>query len=142
MPARELPVQRIGSCVVVTLPTEIDVRNASQVRDTLLGTLNRGAKILIIDMTGTTFCGCAGVHALIRARKRAALQHTELRVAVSAPVIRRLFTVIDLQRTIGIYPTVTAALAEAPPTTPTWSPRSPVPSQLAPRRTRTPAPRT
>jgi anti-anti-sigma factor len=76
---------------VATLPAEIDIFNADQIRADLLWLLGRGASPLVVDMSATTFCGCAGVTAIVVARKLARELHAELRVVISALAVRRVF---------------------------------------------------
>jgi anti-sigma B factor antagonist len=105
------PVLWAGSQAVVTLPAEIDISNAGRVSDTLLAVLNRGAGTLVADMTGTTFCACAGVSALIRARQRAVASDAQLRVAVTTPIVLRLLAMTGLDRLVPVFGTVADALA-------------------------------
>jgi anti-anti-sigma factor len=105
------PVVWLGQVAVATLPAEIDVANAGQIREDLLAVLNRGPAALIVDMTETTFCDSAGVNALIRAYKRAVACGASMRLAVSAPSVRRVLGITGVDRLIGDYPSVGAALA-------------------------------
>jgi hypothetical protein len=43
------PAQWTGTQVVVTLPNEIDVSNASQITEDLLWLINRGATVVIVE---------------------------------------------------------------------------------------------
>jgi len=101
----------LGQVAVATLPVEIDLVNAGQVREDLLSVLNRGPATLIVDMGGTTFCDSAGVNALVRAYKRAAASGAQMRLVVSAPAVQRVLAITGVDRLIGIYPSVAAALA-------------------------------
>jgi anti-anti-sigma factor len=96
---------------VVTLPAEIDVRNDGQVGDALAGALRSGAAVLVADASGTRFCGCAGVTALIRAHHEAAAAGAQLRVAAS-PAVRRILELTQADGLLSTYPTVPAALAD------------------------------
>lgn len=143
MPQERFPVVWLSKVAVVTLPVEIDIANADQVRDDLLSILNRGAATLIVDMGGTTFCDSAGVNALVRAHKRATANGSEMRLVVSAPAVLRVLDITGVDHLMDIYPSVAASLAgadqpgpddkAAPPTTgitrrlptPTTGPRSP-----------------
>ena len=100
----------LGQVAVATLPVEIDLANADQVREDLLSVLNRGPATLIVDMGGTTFCDSAGVNALVRAYKRAAASGARMRLVVSAPTVQRVLAITGVDRLIGIYPSVAAAL--------------------------------
>ena len=53
------PVRRAGKQAVVTLPEDIDLSNAGQIREQLLTVINRGAAVLIADMTATISCDYA-----------------------------------------------------------------------------------
>ena len=108
------PVQWTGRQAVVTLPDHIDVSNASQISEELLSLINRGAVALIADMTLTASCDHAGADAVVRAYQRAAANGTQLRLVVTAPVVRRVLTVSGLDRLISIYPSLEAAAAAAP----------------------------
>ena len=56
---------------VVIAPDEIDITNAAALRAALLHAAARPGPALVVDMTRTRFCDCAGLHALIGAHKRA-----------------------------------------------------------------------
>ncbi len=50
------PVKWAGRQAVVAFPAHIGVSNVGQLRDRLLAVINRGAAVLIADMTGTASC--------------------------------------------------------------------------------------
>lgn len=104
----------LGQVAVASLPVEIDLVNAGQVREDLLSVLNRGPATLIVDMAGTTFCDSAGVNALVRAYKRAAASGAGMRLVVTAPAVQRVLAITGVDSLIGIYPSVAAALADQP----------------------------
>jgi len=82
-----------------------------QLRDRLLAVINRGAAVLIADMTGTASSDHAGVEAIARACQRAGISGTQVRLAVTAPVVRRVLAIEGLDRLVPIYPTLEAAMA-------------------------------
>ena len=86
------PVQWTGQQAVVTFPQHIDISNVGQIREQLLWIINRGAAVLIADLTGTVSCDCSGADALARAQHRAVANGTELRLAVTANAVRRVLT--------------------------------------------------
>ena len=96
---------------VVTLPEHIDVSNAGLVRQLLVSVINRGAAVLIVDMTATQSCDHGGVDAMARAYQRAVVSGTLLRLVVRAPVVRRGIAIEGLDRLISVYPTLEAAIA-------------------------------
>lgn len=104
------PVLWAGPQAVVTLPREIDISNAELVSDTLLAVLNRDVSTLVADMTGTTFCACAGVSALARARQRAVANQARLLVATTTPIVLRVLALTGVDRLVPVVGTVADAL--------------------------------
>lgn len=109
MPEGTCPVQWTGQQAVVTLPECIDRSNADQVREQLLLVINRGAAVLIADLAATVSCDYSGADALMRAYHRAGASGTDLRLVVSADVVRRVLSLSGLDRLISVYPTLEAA---------------------------------
>jgi len=103
-----------GRTAVVRFPAEIDLTIADNAREALLSVLNKGAAGLVVDMTATTFCDSAGITALVRASRRAEATGATMRVAVSAPPVLRVFSLVGIDRLIDFYPTVDAAKASLP----------------------------
>jgi anti-anti-sigma factor len=129
MPDNPFPVTWTGRQAVVGFPGHIDVSNVGQLRDRLLSVINRGATVLVADMTGTVSCDHAAVDALARAYQRAEASGTQLRLVVTAPVIRRVLSIEGLDRLVSIYPLLDAALAGGPPG-PGPEPARPAPAGL------------
>jgi anti-anti-sigma factor len=111
------PVEWTGRLAVVTLPEHVNVSDSAQLRDQLLAVMNRGAAVLIVDMTVTTSCDHAAFDAVARAYQRAAVSGTQLRLVVTAPVIRRVLSIEGLDRLVPIYPSLDAAMAAETPGT-------------------------
>jgi anti-sigma B factor antagonist len=101
--------------VVVALPEEIDLTNAAGVVEELTLVVGRHP-IVIIDMSTTTLCDCAGVRAVVRAYQRAAESGAELRLVVTAALVRRIFEVTGVDRLLDLYPSAEAARASCPVT--------------------------
>jgi anti-sigma B factor antagonist len=105
------PVQWTGQLAVVTLPRDIDSSNSGQIGEQLLLVINRGAAVLVAEMTGTVSCDYSGADVLARAYRRAAANGTQLRLAVTAPAVRRLLALNGLNRLTAVYPDLDGALA-------------------------------
>lgn len=99
----------VGQSGVATLPAEVDVGNADQIRQALLAAASRDIAVLTIDMSQTTFCDSAGVHAIIAAHQQATATGTEVRLVATA--VLRILTLVGVDQLIPIYPTLDAALA-------------------------------
>ena len=105
------PVEWTGRQAVVAFPDHVDVSNVGQLRDRLLSVINRGAVVLIADMTDTASCDHQAVEAVAWACQRAAVSGTQVRLVVTAPVIRRVLSIEGLDRLVSIYPSLEAAVA-------------------------------
>ena len=105
------PVEWTGRQAVVAFPDQVDVSNVGQLRDRLLSVINRGAAVLIADMTDTAACDHQAVEAVARACQRAAINGTQVRLVVAAPVVRRVLSIEGLDRMVSIYPSLEAATA-------------------------------
>ena len=105
------PVLWTGQLALVTLPRDIDNSNSGQIGEQLLLVINRGAAVLVADMTGTVSCDYSGADALARAYRRAAANGTQLRLVVTAPAVRRVLALNGLDRLTAVYPDLDGALA-------------------------------
>jgi anti-sigma B factor antagonist len=112
MPGEGVTVRRAGGSVVVTMPAEIDAMNADEIREALLSAAGPGVAALIVDMSGTTFCDSAGVHAIIAAHRHNTETGTQLRLV--ATTVLRIFALVGADLLMPIYSTVEAALADVP----------------------------
>jgi anti-sigma B factor antagonist len=101
----------IGQVAVVTLPVEIDVTNADPVREELLAVMAQGAALLIADMSKTNFCDSAGVSALVRTFRQAAIRGSAIRLVVSTPAVQRVLSITGVDRLVDVFPSVAASLA-------------------------------
>ena len=109
------PVEWTGGQAAVGLPEHVDVSNAGQIREELLSVINRGARALIVDMTPAVSCDHAGAEAIARAYQRALASGVQMRLVVTAPIVRRVLGVNGLDRLIPMYPSLEAALAAGVP---------------------------
>lgn len=101
-----------ANIAVVRLPAEIDSSNAEHVRERLCAALRPGVRLVVADLTATTFCDVAGVRALARARNHATGVNAGIRLAVRPGPVRRILTMVSAPGQFLIYPTVGEAMAE------------------------------
>ena len=114
MPDDQFPVQWMGQRAIVAFPGQVDVSNVDQLRDRLLSVINRGAGVVVADMTGTLSCDHAAVDTIARACQRAVVSGTQFRLVVTAPAIRRVLGIEGLDRLVAIYPSLEAATVGMP----------------------------
>jgi anti-sigma B factor antagonist len=116
MAAEGYKLRWVGQHAVVGMPAEIDVTNVEEIRQALLSAAlsaaSHDAAVLVIDMSGTTFCDSAGVQAIIATRKQAAASGTQLRLAATG--VLRILTLVGIDQLIPVYPTLEEALAGTP----------------------------
>ena len=117
MDARRLNLRRTEECLVAVMPDEIDLSNADQIGEYLLGLAHIGRRIMIVDMSATAFCGVAGVHAIKHAHQRARAHGGDLRLVTDVPLVRRVFSITGADRVVRIYPDRASAWASASGTT-------------------------
>jgi anti-sigma B factor antagonist len=103
------PVSQESKAVIVRMPDEIDIANAGLLVAELASACDSGAKVVVADMTHTTFCDASGARMLIVAHKRAAECGAELRAAVASARVRRVLVLLGLDAVVPIYPSVDAA---------------------------------
>ena len=96
---------------VVVLPQEIDVTNADEAHQQLAEALTPGVATVIADLTSTTFCDSAGVHAIMHAHELAAARDIDLRLAVSADgSVRRVLQLTGAMRIMPVHSSVAEAM--------------------------------
>lgn len=104
-----------GQPAVVTLPAEIDLTNADRARDLLDAAFAADAPVVIADFTGTAFCDCSAMRAVLAAGHRAAARGAQLRLAIPpGTAVRRLADLLGLDRRVPVYPGPAQAAAGQP----------------------------
>ena len=78
-----------GAPVIVTLPDEIDVANAGQLRGLLRPAIAAGARIIVADLSATEFCDAAGVRQLVMIRHEASACGGQLRLVIPPGALLR-----------------------------------------------------
>ena len=111
MTALERGVRWSGRHAVVTMPTEMDITNASGVSDLLAAVIGQSPELITADMTATAFCDSSGVSALARAHELAAASGIELRLALGGSPAARVVQLIGLDQIMPVYHDVQQSLA-------------------------------
>jgi anti-anti-sigma factor len=109
--ALERGVRWSGRHAVVTMPAEMDITNASGVRDLLAAVIGESPEVITVDMTATAFCDSAGVGALARAHELAAEREAELRLALGDSSAARIIQLIGLDQIAPVYHDVEQSLS-------------------------------
>jgi anti-anti-sigma factor len=93
------------------MPAEMDLTNSSGVSDLLATAASQSPEVITADMTATTFCDSAGVHALARAHELAAASGSELRPAAGGSPAARILQLLGLDQIVPVYRDVQQSLA-------------------------------
>lgn len=107
------PDTAINGVPVVATPAEIDIVTADQLGAALLHATRNRHPVVVVDMTGTRFCDCAGVRTLVAAYKRARAEGSELRLVIPAGgAVARIFTLTGMDRLVPCFTHLEEAFAK------------------------------
>jgi anti-anti-sigma factor len=126
------PVTAAGWPAVVAFPEHFGMADAEHIGEQLMAAFDRGAPVVIADMSATAWCDGACVDAVVRACRQAAARRAELRLVATDQGVRRLLTAQGLDRLVPVYPSLEAAAA-AGEQAGRDSPGDPAPSAVAPQ---------
>jgi anti-sigma B factor antagonist len=98
---------------VVSMPAELDVTNAAQLRAALLSA-SRQCATVVVDMSQTAFCDSASLSALLGARQRAMADGGEVRLVIATTQVLRIFALTGVDRLFPIFTSLTEALGSVP----------------------------
>jgi anti-anti-sigma factor len=108
----EAEVEYHGSVGVVTLTGEVDIVQASQLRDHLLGAVRNEDLGLVVDLTQASYIDSVGVSLLFELAEK--LTERQLRLAVVLPdggLVGRVLGIVNLGSVAEVHPSVDDALA-------------------------------
>jgi phosphoserine phosphatase RsbU/P len=103
-----------GRHATVTMPSEIDVINASSVAELLSAAAAGSPEVITADLTSTVFCDSAGVEVLARGRDLAAARGVEFRLALGESPVARILQLTGLDEVMPLYRDVPHSLATGP----------------------------
>jgi anti-anti-sigma factor len=111
-PAELLLETRDGS-VVAQLGGEVDMSNASYVRDQLLASMSNEAIALVLDISGCRYLDSAAIEVLFDVSRRLARRRQELRIVMppSSP-LRRVIELTEVHTAAPVYESLEGALSE------------------------------
>ena len=110
LPSFELSVQRYDSVATVLVSGELDLATAPQLSAAVAE--HGDAKMLVLDMTATTFIDSTGVRALLEAHHRSAGSGSRLLVVAGDGAVRRVLELCELDGRLTIVSDHPAPTAE------------------------------
>jgi anti-anti-sigma factor len=102
--------QRLAGATVISAEGEVDQTTVRALRRSL-DRVAPGSGPLILDLSGVTFFGSAGVACLVDVRRRTRTSRIDLRLTCS-PVVARMLDVTGVGDQVVVFDSVDAALAE------------------------------
>lgn len=108
---RTAEVGRVVAAVVGVL----DRVSADRIADRAVGLLKPGEGVLVLDLSGVTFCDSSGLSAMLLVWRRAREIGARLAFVEMPSQLSRRFQVTGLQEVLGCYPTAGDALAAHDP---------------------------
>ncbi len=98
---------------VLALAGEVDVANATQVREAGLKLISDGVKRLVIDLSETEYMDTSGLGTLVGLQKRIKESGGEILLAALQPRVMRPFEITGLTSVFKLYDDVGSAVKEA-----------------------------
>ena len=107
IPALAIRILDQGGVPVAHLEGEIDIANATELREKLFTALSNQPPGLIVDLSGVTYLDSRGVHVLLELAERMKIRHQQLRLVVpDTAQIKRVLQLTHLDAIVPIDPTV------------------------------------
>jgi anti-anti-sigma factor len=107
----DIAVERDGTALVARLRGEVDMTNASYVREELTGAVPNDAHALVIDLSEARYLDSAAIEVLFELSRRLGRRRQELRLVVpqDSPLLR-LLTLTDVGSVAPLHDTLAAAV--------------------------------
>lgn len=106
-----IEVEPSGPTAIVRLVGSADMNVTDQLRDQLVGLVDAGHHMLVLELSGLKFINSMGLGAIIAAHLRCRHCKTEIRLVSPQPPIRDLLRITRLDRLFPIFDSLDAALA-------------------------------
>jgi anti-anti-sigma factor len=98
--------------VVVSPVGEVDVATVDVLRDAARDAVASEPRCLVIDLSGLTFCGSAGLGMLLEACRAAEAAGVHFAIVAGPPIVRRILDITGLGPVLGHRETLEDVLAD------------------------------
>jgi anti-anti-sigma factor len=88
--------------VRLTVTGEIDIATGDSLTDVAIGALRRPARVLMLDLSGVSFCGAVGVSSLLKIHRAARQARINLVLTCIPPHVRRILDIVGTSAVIPI----------------------------------------
>jgi anti-sigma B factor antagonist len=111
--AREPPfsvLSRGPGCTIAMVAGDLDIATTPVLRERLFALLGLAGRLLVIDLSGVSFCDAGALAVLIGTQRRARQRGIAVRIAAPSPQVTRLLRITGLDRSFTICATLDEAL--------------------------------
>jgi anti-anti-sigma factor len=109
----DIVLDRRDGSVVARLSGEVDMSNASYVRDQLLTSMPNEALALVLDITGCRYLDSAAIEVLFEVSRRLARRRQELRLVMPADSpLKRVIELTEVHTAAPVFESLEDALTE------------------------------
>ncbi|TDD88840.1 STAS domain-containing protein [Actinomadura rubrisoli] len=106
--------ERTPEHTLVAVHGELDIATAPFLRERLHTVLEDPGPLVVLDLSGVTFCDASGLALLVGARRRAQSRGAAVVLAAPRPHLEKMLHVTGLHRAFTIRSTVGGALLSGP----------------------------
>ena len=92
-----------AAATVVRLRGELDLATSEAMREHLLRALRHSTHLLILDLSGVSFCDAAGLGVVVGVQHQARSLGITLGLAAPSPHLARVLRLTDLDRSFPMY---------------------------------------
>jgi len=108
--ALHLDVTEQNGYAVVAVHGELDISNASVLREQLIELCELGHRHIVVDLESTTFLDSTGLGVLVGTLQRLRNQEGDLSLVCTRPRILKVFDLTGLAKVFTIHPSTVAAV--------------------------------
>ncbi len=106
----EITTSKIDAGFLMSLKGDVDMNSSPDVRGSLVAAFKeRGAKALLIDLSGVRYMDSSGIATLVEAMQNCMTQGMRLRLVELSPSVRDVFELARLASVFEIFPSVNEA---------------------------------
>jgi anti-sigma B factor antagonist len=109
----DIKTEQLGDgTALISLAGEVDLYTAPEFKQQLLAVIGEGAKMVLVDLTDTTFIDSTTLGVLVGGVKRLRTNDGQLALICDDRNITKIFEITGLDRVFTIYPNRADAVAQ------------------------------
>ncbi len=109
----EIVLERRNGCVVGRISGEVDMSNATYVREQLLTSMPNDALALVLDLTACRYLDSAAIEVLFELSRRLRRRRQELRIVVPpGSPLRRVIELTEVHTAAPVHESLEEAVSE------------------------------